>query len=107
MLKQKLTMAVAALVLGSSAWAGGSADSHTQPVQYTRGDLTSEQGASVLYARLDTAARAVCGTKSRVLTELAQWQRCHDEALDRAVAEVNDTRLSALHKGAPRLVASR
>ena len=110
MLKQKLTMAVAALVLGSSAWAGTDdffTDSRSHAVHYSRSDLATEQGAATLYARLDSTARAVCGAKSRVLSELAQWQQCHDQALDRAVADVNDTRLSALHKAAPRrLVAS-
>lgn len=108
--KQKFTMAIAALMLGSGAWAGDDSfftESRSEPVRYARSDLATEQGAADLYARLEAAARRVCGQKSRMLAQQVQWQQCHDEALDEAVTAVNDTRLSALHKGAPRrLIAS-
>jgi UrcA family protein len=108
MLKQKLTFAVAALVLGSSAWADSfQTETSSTAVSYQRSELSSDQGAAAVYSRLDTAARAVCGARTSVLSQLVAWQNCRDAALDRAVADINDQRLSALHKMAPRrLVAS-
>jgi UrcA family protein len=100
--KLKIAVALAALVAGAGAQAGESSavETRSMPVEYTRAELTTEEGTTALYARLGAASRSVCGAKSAVLAELAQWQRCRAEALDRAVAEVNDARLSALHSGA-------
>ena len=100
--KLKIAVALASFVAGAFANAADNATVETasMPVAFTRAELSTEQGTQALYARLGTAARAVCGAKSAVLAELVQWQRCRAEALDQAVSEVNDARLSALHHGA-------
>jgi UrcA family protein len=97
--KLKIAVALATLVAGAGARADNAVETNSLSVEFTRAELSSEQGTQALYARMGTAARAVCGAKSAVLAELAQWQRCRIDALDRAVADVNDARLSALHSG--------
>jgi len=109
--KLKTPLALATLLAGTGAWAGDFATvTQSEPVSYTRDELARGQGAMQLYARLDAAARKVCGDRTISLSEQSQWRQCHDDALDRAVGEVNDERLSALHHtraGIPRrLIAS-
>ena len=67
-------------------------------VSYADRDMATEQGVSALYARLDTAARRVCGrVEGRDLARRADWRNCRAAALDAAVADVNDVRLTRLH----------
>jgi UrcA family protein len=107
--KNSLRMLVlASITLATAAQAGTTAtrvgaaygDTQSTTVRYKDTDLRDAQGVQRLYARLDAAARTVCGTaQARVLTQMADWQRCRNAALDGAVAEINDARLSQLHSG--------
>lgn len=68
-------------------------------VSYADLDLTKEAGVKSLYQRLRTAARQVCGNKdSRYLEDVKDWQRCHDSALETAVNNVGNVRLTAVHQ---------
>ena len=68
-------------------------------VSYADLDLTKEAGIESLYQRLRTAARQVCGSKdSRYLEDVREWQRCHDAALENAVNNFGNVRLSAVHQ---------
>lgn len=75
-------------------------------VAYSRVDLADEQAVTRLYERLHRASRTVCGKPDlRDLRQRADWQRCRTEALDNAVAQIGDERLTARHRGEPSLVA--
>jgi UrcA family protein len=68
-------------------------------VPYHVTDLSQPGGAEALYARIQRAARDVCSEPDQ--RELARWEvykRCFDRAVDSAVAKVNVTALTALHR---------
>ena len=66
-------------------------------------NLAAPQGTRELYKRISAAAHVVC-TAIEVdrVYESAFRKRCLEEAIDRAVAEVSDSRLTALHQAATR-----
>lgn len=66
-------------------------------VRYADLDLGSEAGSAALYARLQSAARAVCGTSDiRDLGQFAAVQACQKVAIAHAVHEVHSTQLAAV-----------
>jgi len=91
--------ALLAILLGSSsAGAVGVADAAppgyelaTRVVKYGDLDLTRRAGVSALYSRIQSATRAVCepaiSTGAKEAT--AGVRRCREQALTRAVADVN------------------
>jgi len=80
------------------AQAAEPAQSHTQIVRYGELNLDSEQGATVLYARIRGAAGNVCSSlDGRNLIEKKLWQGCFDQAVASAVVQVNQIRVTALH----------
>ena len=90
------------LALGAQA---GEVRSATAPkhddvvVHFGDVNLDSRQGASVLYARLDSAAKRACG-RAPDLRELKAWQdykACHSATLDRAVGKLGHAGVQALH----------
>ena len=103
-------------------WSAGAApvqaaeqiDPLTKIVAYGDLNLETEAGARVLYSRLRNAAKDVCEPmESRYLSRKSLWQSCFDNALTNAVAQVNKTRVTALHnrttgpgKGRPPALAS-
>jgi UrcA family protein len=81
-----------------------------QSVDYQDLDLTREQDVQRLYSRLRGAARGVCSSvDGRTRFERAQYRECYDQALTRAVNEVNVTQLSKLHgsSATPRVAQRR
>ena len=69
-------------------------------VIYAEREMTTTRDLAALYARIDRAAREVCGRiDGRDLARRADWRNCHAAALDAAIADVNDARLTRLHKG--------
>ena len=74
------------------------AEPPTLTVRYTDLNVESEQGAQALYARLRMASKHVCANfEGRELRQRAAWKECYDEALTKAVADLNVERLTALH----------
>ena len=68
-------------------------------VSYAAADLTQPDGAQGLYRRIQRAARMVCREPDiRDLTALSLYQRCYERAVDDAVAKVDATALTALHR---------
>lgn len=62
-------------------------------------DLSKQSDADEVYARLQRAARNVCGTLVNKDLNIRRLTReCYDSALARAVAEVDSARLTALHE---------
>ena len=100
-----LTAALAAsLSLGvvSAARAATPADAApTITVSYGHLDLGSDEGSSVLYARIVSAAGAVCFADTINIHDLGAYTRertCERNAIANAVREVNSSKLAALHQ---------
>ncbi len=75
------------------------AEAKTVTVKIDAFDLSKAQGAEAVYARLRNAARQVCRTlESRDVSLKKEHRECVEQALDEAVAQVNSTRLTALHR---------
>jgi len=69
-------------------------------VKYSDLDIARGSGAETLYQRLQAAARQVCGSyDGRNLNAADAWKACYNQALDEAVNDVGNARLSELHNG--------
>ncbi len=101
--KSMTSMIVATLVTLTCAAGSGRAIAQseeflTKAVAYGDLNLESDQGAKVLYARLQHAAHYVCSPlESRELGRKAAWQTCVNNALASAVTQVNNPRVTAFH----------
>jgi UrcA family protein len=72
-------------------------------VRYSDLNLGTEQGTEALYARLVSAARAVCGAPDiRDLGALVAAHACERQAVANAVRDVRSPRLSAIYSAHPR-----
>jgi UrcA family protein len=70
-------------------------------VRYDDLDLTREAGARALYARLNAAAKRVCGSSElRDLQSQRAWRQCYSAALGDAVGRSGNARVAALHEEA-------
>ncbi len=75
------------------------AEAPTIAVKYSSVDLTSEARAAQLYTRLDRAAKRVCNVGSEWDVSRKQVARtCAQQALNRAVMDVDSAILTAMHK---------
>ncbi len=62
-------------------------------------NLSSTEGAAVLYGRIKSAANEVCGNQDRFnLSRAHTIQICINEAVSRAVAQVNSPVLTSLYQ---------
>ncbi len=73
-------------------------------VSYAELDLSKPAGAQMLYDRLQRAAAKVCGVNQRSATvfyaaSAAQKRSCYQDALSRAVAQVDAPLVQAQHPG--------
>ena len=74
-------------------------DARTVTVRYADADLASAEGVETLYQRLDRAALRACSRGGdRGADAFADRRACRAAALDAAVAQVQDARLSQLHR---------
>ena len=69
----------------------------SRKVSYGDLNLTTPEGAGILYQRIRGAARSVCGDQGRTLFEQSQWTSCVSDAISRAVAEVDNPGLTSIH----------
>jgi UrcA family protein len=68
-------------------------------VSYVAADLTRPESAQKLYVRIQRAARVVCREPDiRDLPVRAAYLQCYNQAVDNAVATVNASALTALHR---------
>jgi UrcA family protein len=101
--KSMTSMIVATLVTLSCAASSGRALAQseeflTKAVAYGDLNLDSDQGAKVLYARLQYAAHYVCSPlESRELSRKTAWQTCVKNALASGVNQVNNARVTAFY----------
>lgn len=100
------------IALAQPASAASWSDQRSVRISTAQYDLTDEAGAAVMYRRLRSAARIVCGSADhrRVsLSERAAFGICFNETLEEAVATLDAPLVSARHEeGRARvIVASR
>jgi UrcA family protein len=68
-------------------------------ISYVPAELTQPEAAQRLYLRIQRVARVVCHEpEMRDLSRYRVYQQCYDRAVDNAVANVNATALTALHR---------
>lgn len=96
-----LTALTACLMVGGIATSHAATPVDAPAVRIAYGDLNldSQPGTQALYARIVSAAREVCGSRSvdiRDLGALARAQACESRAITQAVHEVHSPALAAL-----------
>ena len=71
-------------------------------VTFAELDISQKAGAAVLYQRIKTAARKVCGAndnRTRLLSIRRATRECFINAVDNTVNKIDEPNLNALHKG--------
>jgi UrcA family protein len=97
--------ALAACLIAGTAHAASPAAAPTVTVRYGDLNLSSEQGANALYARVAYAARQVCGRSgldARDLAAFAAERACESQAISQAVHDVHAPLVAAsfaAHRG--------
>lgn len=76
------------------------ADRNVIAVPYQDLNLANKAGLDQFYARIRFAARRVCGVENmRVSLDIERNERaCVASAMNKAIEEINDSRLTALHE---------
>lgn len=82
---------------GAASAAGLDSDVPSIVVKYSDQSLATDDGALALYRRLTSAAKRVCPDASKDLSRLAIAQQCRNEAVARAIRQIDNSRLAALH----------
>lgn len=86
------------LLMAGSALAG-EREVRSTVVRAAPSELRDADGAQAVYARIERAARRVCGTPSRlVLRELEAMNECRADAIAGAVAKAGSAQLLAAHR---------
>ncbi len=75
----------------------GDTETRSQTVSYADLDLGHEAGARALLMRINGAAKLVCSPEPQNLRDTQPYQACTRQAVDRAVADVNNPAVSALN----------
>ena len=98
--RPKLALLLVAGVLGAGV-ASASAPDEVAPsmvVRYSNEALTSDAGVQQLYRRIQFAARQVCPEISiRDLRSSERAKVCREQAVAKAIHQVNNSQLAALH----------
>jgi UrcA family protein len=90
---------VSAAGVGVAVAATGEGDVPAVAVKYDPMSLTSDRGARQLYSRLKNAAAEVCPQYAGGgLLVSAAIQACRDQAVARAVLQINNPRLVAVYR---------
>lgn len=91
-------------LLGSPAVANASEPAVEAPqltVYYSFRDLSTERGTRALYLRIVSAARGVCPSyDSRDLDAFSYSRECQRRAVARAVRQIGNSHLAAVHQRA-------
>jgi len=93
-------LATAALLASPAiaAAADPAADVPRVSVQYSNLDLATSAGTRALYQRIRSAARKVCPAYDPLdLEAFAASQECQQQAIARAVRQIGNARLAAVH----------
>jgi UrcA family protein len=78
--------------------AADTADVPKAVVKYADLDISTSQGATVLYNRIRSASEAVCSPLDhRDLARMFRWEKCVKQAIAGAVTKVNQPALAAVY----------
>jgi len=70
----------------------------SEKVSFADLNLSTLEGATALYRRIEHAAHTVCYPDgSQVLGRYFEWKKCYQSAIADAVAKVNSPMLTAVH----------
>ena len=101
-----VTASIIALALGAPLIAAADVDGlegTTKKVSYAELNLDKEEGAIILYQRLQIAARQVCSVRSLTLKgslrEAAERKACYRDTLEAAVSQIDNQHVNKLHAG--------
>jgi UrcA family protein len=69
-------------------------------VRFADLNVSSSEGARILYSRIRGAAETLCGPRWSVWEAhlMWEWKECYDQAVDEAVARVNQPMLTDVHR---------
>jgi UrcA family protein len=101
--KTGMQCALLVMLLGSlsavAAKVGSRDEVPSRKVNFADLDITRSEGVAVLYARINFAAREVCSQLDSWVPELlVRAYQCREQAIARAVADVNAPALSSYHR---------
>ena len=83
---------------GAASAAGSASDELTVVVRYSAQSLTTDNGVNELYHRIVRAAKQVCPDASILDLRVQQQVKvCRDQAVARAIRNIDNSRLAALH----------
>lgn len=108
----KLSLLAGAAVLSTGALATSADDptiTETEIVRYSLPDAATPKGAKVLYRKLQAAAARVCSERKPATRIPVVDQACAADALSKAVADVRNPLVLALHlemKGGSRMAGA-
>src|SRR5215469_7737232 len=93
-----VALASVACLFGTGTALAADADSaHHLKVSYSDLNLSTINGATTLYQRIEGAAHFVCGDEGRSLDEQMVWKTCYGNAVNHAVTQVNNPLLTSLY----------
>ena len=104
-LSKSFIASIIALALGAPAMAAPDAglQGTAMKVSYADLNLEKEEGAEILYQRLQKAAKQVCSGRTLALkgslTEAAARTSCIRDTLDEVVKHVNNQHVNKIHAG--------
>ena len=103
-----LALAIAAASLIADVAAAKDYGQFSTVVNYRDLDLSQSSDAVRLYSRLKFASQEVCGiVETRDLRQQRQRDACYVRALNQAVEQVNEPKLTALHAAEPKIRLAR
>jgi UrcA family protein len=86
------------MAAGAASAAGHDSDVPSIVVKYSDQSLATDDGAYALYRRITSAAKRVCPDAStKDLSRLAKAEQCREDAVARAIRQIDNSRLAALH----------
>jgi UrcA family protein len=98
--RAKIAMAVLGGLAGimAAGAAGAAGDVPRIVVKYSAASLATESGVQDLYRRITSAAAKVCPSASILdLRAMSQVEICRNEAVARAIRNIDNSRLAALY----------
>jgi UrcA family protein len=101
--RAKIAMAVLGglagiMAAGAAGAAGTAGDVPRIVVKYSAASLATESGVQDLYRRITSAAAKVCPSASILdLRAMSQVEICRNEAVARAIRNIDNSRLAALY----------
>ena len=86
------------IAAGAASAAEPDSDVPSIVVKYSEQSLTTDAGAYALYRRFTSAAEKVCpDVWDKNLSRRAKAKECREEAVARAIRQIDNSRLAALH----------